>query len=145
MTLQPRAPAAIFRPMSSTGGTPAAGDGHFHLFVYGTLRAAADGTPHPLLASSERVGSGTVAGTLYETDESPALMLAGRTPVAGEIWRCPLEALADLDAYEAVRDGLYRRVAVRVDDVACWVYVAGPRLGPRLTLAHRMEDGALDD
>lgn len=129
----------------SNGNSSVADGGQFHLFTYGTLRAGADGRPHPLLASSERVGHGTVQGTLYEADDYPALMLAGHTPVAGEIWRCPLETLAELDAYEAVREGLFRRVAVRVGEVACWVYVAGPKLGPRLTLAHRMEEAGPAD
>lgn len=114
---------------------------HFHLFVYGTLLGT-DGMPHALLSGAERVGVGTVQGTLYDLGDYPALLLAGRTTVSGDIWRCPLETLGALDEHEAVRDGLFRRVAVRVGDVPCWAYVAGPRLGPRLTLANRVDEGS---
>ncbi|NIR43395.1 MAG: hypothetical protein GWM93_05820, partial [Gemmatimonadetes bacterium] len=40
--------------------------------------------------------------------------------------------LAELDRYEGVDEGLFRRAAVRVGEHACWVYVAGPKLGARL-------------
>lgn len=104
----------------------------FHLFAYGTLMAG-KGSPSPVLTGCERVGTGSVRGTLYHTGRYPALLLSGGTPVSGEIWRCPAHVLPRLDQYEAVSEGLFRRVGVRVADVACWAYVAGPALGPRLT------------
>jgi gamma-glutamylcyclotransferase (GGCT)/AIG2-like uncharacterized protein YtfP len=100
---------------------------HFHLFTYGTLPATG------LLAACDRVGDGAVAGTLYDLGDYPALILGGSGLVRGEIWRCPVELLPALDRHEAIDHGLFRRAAVRVGDLACWVYVAGPRLGPRLT------------
>lgn len=103
----------------------------FHLFTYGTLQAGA-GPRHPLLNPCERVGTGTVQGTLYDLGEFPALLLSGNTEVPGEIWRCPVQRLRALDEYEGVTDGLFRRAGVRVGAYACWVYVAGSRLGPRL-------------
>jgi gamma-glutamylcyclotransferase (GGCT)/AIG2-like uncharacterized protein YtfP len=107
----------------------------FHLFTYGTLAAR---SPDGLLAGCERVGEGHVPGTLYDLGGYPALLLAGSDPVPGVIWRCPADRLPVLDRYEAVDDGLFRRVGVRVGGLSCWVYVAGPRLGPRLTLDARV-------
>lgn len=103
----------------------------FHLFTYGTLRAGTGPARH-LLDGCERVGRGVVHGTLYDVGDYPALLLSGDRPVPGEIWRCPVDRLAALDRYEGVEEGLFRRVGVRVEGRACWVYVAGPRLGARL-------------
>jgi gamma-glutamylcyclotransferase (GGCT)/AIG2-like uncharacterized protein YtfP len=116
----------------------------FNLFVYGTLRARERAAP--LLSGCVPAGSGSVRGTLYDVDgRFPALMLYGDTPVPGEIWRCPADALRRLDEYEGVREGLFRRVAVSVPDtaepgreIACWSYVAGPALARRLTPERRI-------
>ncbi|MGQ0563059.1 MAG: gamma-glutamylcyclotransferase family protein [Gemmatimonadota bacterium] len=109
---------------------------HFHLFAYGTLRA--NGGADSLLRDCERIGRGTVGGVLYDIDgEYPALVLYGSRPVAGDIWRCPNELLGSLDAYEGVNDGLFRRVGVAVDGIACWTYVAGPALAHQLTPLNR--------
>ncbi len=99
----------------------------FHLFAYGTLR---DGGP--VLEGCERVGTGEVRGTLYDLGDYPALLLSGEDRVSGVIWRCPVDRLPELDRYEGVEDGLFRRAGVEVGDYACWVYLAGPRLGARL-------------
>ncbi len=123
------------------GKTDAVVEPGFHLFAYGTLRSDVEGGAPDLLAAAERLGPATLRGTLYDAGEFPALMLAGRTPIAGEIWRCPAELLNALDRYESVEEGLFRRVATDVDGVACWVYVAGPKLSPRLTLQNRLDDG----
>lgn len=113
---------------------------HFHLFTYGTL-AGGDGAASPLLADCERVGDAAVRGTLYDAGPYPALLLSGNEPVAGEIWRCPAEVLPRLDRYEAVEEGLFRRVGLRVEGTPCWAYVAGPRLGIRLTHRSRIRSG----
>lgn len=102
----------------------------FHLFVYGTLKSG--GAAEQLLHGCQRVATGRVRGTLYDLGEFPALLLRGQDPVPGEVWRCPAERLQELDRYERVESGLFRRAAVQVGDYACWVYVAGPRLGPEL-------------
>lgn len=113
----------------------------FHLFVYGTLRTGGSATT--LLASCERVAAAEVGGVLYDIDgEYTALVLYGNAPVAGEIWRCPSELLPEIDAYEGVDNGLFRRVGVSVrhpagGDVACWTYVAGPALARKLVPARR--------
>jgi gamma-glutamylcyclotransferase (GGCT)/AIG2-like uncharacterized protein YtfP len=110
---------------------------HFHLFVYGTLRAG--GSADELLAGCDRVAQATVAGTLYDIDgQYPALVLAGQGRVEGEVWRCPVDRLPALDAYEGVDDGLFRRVGVQVGEYACWTYVAGPKLASRLTADRRL-------
>lgn len=104
---------------------------HFHLFTYGTLRA--DGAAAELMSRCERISEGAVHGTLYDTGSFPALLLSGSDRVEGEVWRCPADMLPHLDRYEAVRERLFRRVGVEVEGTPCWVYVAGPALGGRLT------------
>jgi gamma-glutamylcyclotransferase (GGCT)/AIG2-like uncharacterized protein YtfP len=115
-------------------------DGVFHLFAYGTLRR--DGGQARILEGCAPVRDATVAGTLYDIDgRFPALVLYGDTPVRGEIWRCPADRLLVLDEYEGVDAGLFRRVGLRVDDTACWTYVAGPALARRLTADRRIASG----
>lgn len=115
---------------------------HFHLFAYGTLRKGG-GAAASLLRDAELVGSGSVGGVLYDIDgEYPALVLYGNSPVEGEVWRCPVDLLPVLDSYEGVADGLFRRVGVNVtvngSDFACWAYVAGTALNPKLIPARRI-------
>ena len=112
----------------------------FNLFVYGTLRA--DGVAAELLAQAGYIRAAAVPGTLYDIDGAyPALMLYGGTPVRGEIWHCPPDLLAQLDAYESVQHGLFRRVGVEVAGLPCWTYVAGPALASKLTPERRVDAG----
>ena len=110
---------------------------HFNLFVYGTLKAG--GPAASLLNGSEHLGRACVGGILYNIDDQhPALVLYGTGKVEGEIWRCPYELLAQLDNYESVEAGLFRRVGTEVTTDAgtvypCWTYVAGPKLTRKLT------------
>jgi gamma-glutamylcyclotransferase (GGCT)/AIG2-like uncharacterized protein YtfP len=114
--------------------------GDFHLFVYGTLKKGGSGVQ--LLSGCDWLGKAAVQGTLYNIDgRFPALMLYGVTSVQGEVWRCPFEKLAALDAHEGLGDGMFRRVAVQVGDFACWTYVAGPALAPQLTPERRITSG----
>jgi gamma-glutamylcyclotransferase (GGCT)/AIG2-like uncharacterized protein YtfP len=113
----------------------------FNLFVYGTLRSPSRQAADTGLRGCEKVADGVVRGTLYDLGDYPALLLSGEDEVRGEVWRCPYEVLASLDEYEGVPEGLFRRAAVRVDDRPCWVYVAGPRLGPKLIPDHRVREG----
>jgi gamma-glutamylcyclotransferase (GGCT)/AIG2-like uncharacterized protein YtfP len=117
----------------------------FNLFVYGTLRG--DGEAAGMLEGCEFVGTGSVAGHLYEIDgRFPAVVLYGDTRVKGEVWHCPPELLLRLDEYEGTRTGLFRRVAVDADvggaPVPCWVYAAGPALSRKLTPAARLRSGS---
>ena len=123
------------------GGNPdAATASHFHLFTYGSLKSTQPQSV-PLLQRCRCMGRGEVRGTLFDVGEYPALMLAGDDVVRGEVWRCPWDVLPELDRYEGVGDSLFRRAAVEVDGTVCWVYVAGPRLGPRLLPDTRIESG----
>lgn len=84
-----------------------------------------------------------VEGTLYDLDDLyPALVLAGQGRVAGEVWRCPVEVLVELDAEESVRSRYFRRVGVQVGEYPCWVYVAGPKLARELVPGRRMGGSA---
>jgi gamma-glutamylcyclotransferase (GGCT)/AIG2-like uncharacterized protein YtfP len=115
----------------------------FNLFVYGTLRGAGAGR----LAGCERVADAAVTGTLYSIDGGfPALVHYGPDRVSGEVWRCPAGLLPELDEYEGVGRGMFRRIAldVETDDgsvVPCWLYAAGPALAHRLTPANRVAGG----
>lgn len=110
------------------------------IFVYGTLRTG--GLAAARLSGGERVGSATVAGTLFDIGgRYPALVLAGSGTVHGELWRCEPDLLARLDEYEGVRQGLFRRVAIEVNGVGAWTYVAGPALAIELDPSRRIEDG----
>ncbi len=112
----------------------------FHLFAYGTLRK--NGPAAELLRGASFVRPAAVQGTLYDIEgRYPALLLYGENPVHGEIWRCPPELLAELDEFESVEEGLFRRVGVEVDGLACWTYVAGPALARQLTPSRRVATG----
>jgi gamma-glutamylcyclotransferase (GGCT)/AIG2-like uncharacterized protein YtfP len=107
------------------------GEGAGHLFVYGTLRRGA-GASH-LLAGCRLLGEASVTGRLYDVaGRYPALVLEGDGPVWGEVWAVPDRVLAALDRYEGVGEGLFARVRVEAGGSACWTYVAGPALRPRL-------------
>ncbi len=111
-----------------------------HLFIYGTLLRG--GGAEALLDGCARVSRGVVGGTLYRTpDGYPALVLSGPDAVHGEVWRCPVERIPAIDAYEDVAGGLFRRVGVEVNGRGCWTYAAGPALGPVLQRSVRLKDG----
>jgi gamma-glutamylcyclotransferase (GGCT)/AIG2-like uncharacterized protein YtfP len=121
---------------------------HFHLFVYGSLRST--GTAASLMSDCELIGAGSVGGVLYDIDGAySALVVYGNTPVRGEVWRCPASKLLQLDAYEAVEEGLFRRIGVEIemDDGSvqgCWAYVAGPRLSQKLVPARRIASWSVE-
>lgn len=112
----------------------------FHLFVYGTLRSG--GGAAGQLRGCRLVGPGSVAGTLYDLGDYPALVLGGDGRVEGEVWRCPAGVLPRLDEYEGVAEGLFGRAEVEAAGVRCWTYVAGPRLLPGLTPERRIASGS---
>lgn len=137
-------PAAPARHSPDRRGT--AGRRPVHLFVYGTLRGGGRpaGERHgagELLRPCERVRPASVTGMLFDLGSFPALVLAGRERVRGEVWRCPPETVGRLDEYERVDDGLFRRVGVEVDGVPCWTYVAGPAIVSRLEPDRRIPSG----
>ena len=117
----------------------------FDLFVYGTLRSRHDA--NAVLQGCERRGTGVVHGIMYDIDgRFPASILYGDTPIHGEVWRCPSSLLLQLDQYEGVGSGLFRRVATVAlmddgEEAPCWIYTAGPALSRRLTPSARIEGG----
>lgn len=117
------------------------------VFVYGTLKSG--GSNHAQMAGQLRLGPArTVPGfTLYSLGEYPGLVAdpADTSGVSGELWSVDSAALAALDAFEGVYEGLYARVPAPLsawpDDVSAaeishaWMYLylrdtAGrPRIG----------------
>lgn len=82
------------------------------VFVYGTLKRG--GVNHAQLADQLHVGPARTAPgyTLYSLGEYPGLVAdpADRSGVAGELWAVDAPALARLDAFEGLDEGLYARV-----------------------------------
>ena len=81
------------------------------LFVYGTLQRGR--VNHGQLAGQRFVGTAwTVPGfRLHDLGGYPGLVPHPATPtgVSGEVWAVDAPALARLDAFEGVGEGLYRR------------------------------------
>jgi gamma-glutamylaminecyclotransferase len=81
------------------------------LFVYGTLRRGRSN--HGQLAGQQFLGAArTVPGyRLHDLGGYPGLALDPASPdgVCGEVWAVDPMALARLDAFEGVAEGLYRR------------------------------------
>jgi len=78
-----------------------------HLFVYGTLRRANDGSLHPYLRrDSEFMAEATVPGNLYDLGAYPGWVCAinkhDQAKVRGEVYRLlhPQPTFALLDTYE---------------------------------------------
>lgn len=115
-------------------------NGEVRLFVYGTLLS--DGGAAERLSGCTPLGEARVRGTLFDIEgRFPALMLAGGDRVSGEVWSCPWERIHELDGYEAVDSGLFRRIGVEIDGRGCWTYVAGPALAARLSPDRRIASG----
>lgn len=81
------------------------------LFVYGTLKRG--GANHAVLARHSFVGEARTAPgfALYHLGEYPGLVAAPnrRTEITGEVWAVDAAGLAELDAFEGIAEGLYRR------------------------------------
>ena len=85
-----------------------------HLFVYGTLKRgqrAAARLARQRFVGAAQTGPGLV---LYELDGYPGLVRepAAADGVVGEVWLVDAKGLCDLDAYEGVGEGLYRRESI---------------------------------
>jgi gamma-glutamylcyclotransferase (GGCT)/AIG2-like uncharacterized protein YtfP len=86
------------------------------LFVYGTLKRG--GENHAHLQSQTWLGPArTAAGyRLYRLDGYPGMVADASHAggVSGEVWAVDEGALAGLDRFEGVGEGLYERVPVRL-------------------------------
>jgi gamma-glutamylaminecyclotransferase len=84
------------------------------LFVYGTLKRGC--CNHRYLADQTFVGTArTQAGyRLYDLGGYPGIAAHGddREGVVGEVWSVSDQALIELDRFEGVHEGLYRRVPI---------------------------------
>jgi gamma-glutamylaminecyclotransferase len=84
------------------------------LFLYGTLRRG--GSAHHRLAGQRFLGEARTAGGygLFRLSGYPGLVPVPEhvEGVVGEVWEVDAAALARLDAYEGVSEGLYRRETV---------------------------------
>lgn len=84
------------------------------LFVYGTLKRGCSN--HRWLAGETFIGPArTVPGfRLYDLGGFPALAPypEDRDGVAGEVWSVGPAALAELDRFEGVHEGLYHRAPI---------------------------------
>ncbi len=107
------------------------GSGRCWLFVYGLLKPGLRPPRTFLVAYPDRV-----AGQLYDLGPYPALLLAGPTSTSqhwagGFTLLIAEEELADLDDFEDVAEGLYRRKLVRTElGFDAWVYEYARPLPP---------------
>lgn len=115
------------------------------LFVYGTLKKGCKNHRH--LAGQRFDGeAATAAGyRLHDLGEYPGMVFDPGTPghVRGELWSVDDDALARLDAFEGVGEGLYRRAPVGLaaphDGTTAWTYLylrdvsRAPAIGPAWT------------
>ncbi|MBW8780332.1 MAG: gamma-glutamylcyclotransferase [Verrucomicrobia bacterium] len=84
------------------------------LFVYGTLKRGCKNHRH--LAGQRYVGEARTAPgfRLYSLGDYPGMAadVLDHEGVAGEVWEVSADALARLDDFEGVDQGLYRRAPV---------------------------------
>jgi gamma-glutamylcyclotransferase (GGCT)/AIG2-like uncharacterized protein YtfP len=81
------------------------------LFVYGTLRKGKTRLDY-------------IKGKLWDLGRFPGLVLEGNTNVTGEIIEVDEPTLAELDLYEGVPQGLYRRARQNTKNgEEVWVYL----------------------
>jgi gamma-glutamylcyclotransferase (GGCT)/AIG2-like uncharacterized protein YtfP len=108
-----------------------------HVFVYGTLRQGDVRDITRLQPAPRFVGTGSVAGVLYDLGPYPGLLLGGEGRVAGEVYAISAGLERVLDEIEEVwpqQTGEYakRDVAVQMDGAAeaagpvCLVYEINP-------------------
>jgi gamma-glutamylaminecyclotransferase len=86
------------------------------LFVYGTLKSGC--TNHRFLATQTFIGvARTVPGfRLYDLGGFPGITqhCEDTLGVSGEVWSVDAKCLEELDRFEGVHEGLYRRRAINL-------------------------------
>ncbi len=92
--------------------------GRHLLFVYGTLKRG--GANHGWMAGQTYLGEAITGPgmTLYSLGDYPGLVAepSDREGVRGELWAVDDAALARLDEFEGVAEGLYAREPARLAD-----------------------------
>ena len=87
------------------------------LFVYGTLKRGCRN--HHRLAAQRFVGAAHTAAVylLYDLGGYPGIVPVSKTNegVVGEIWEVDENCLRELDRFEGVDDGLYRRDPINIE------------------------------
>jgi gamma-glutamylaminecyclotransferase len=90
------------------------------LFIYGTLKRG--GRSHTRIARHRFLGLActTPDYLLYRLDGYPGLVADASATVGiqGELWEVDAAGLAELDAFEGLTEGLYRREPVTLSDPA---------------------------
>jgi gamma-glutamylcyclotransferase (GGCT)/AIG2-like uncharacterized protein YtfP len=97
------------------------------IFVYGTLRSEFD-NPHArfLRAGGERLGTATVAGSVYQIGSYPGFRPSPPGTVVGELYRLrtPQATLEALDLYEGAE---FERTTIEVRHngrpIEAWIYL----------------------
>lgn len=86
------------------------------IFVYGTLKRG--GSNHQLMAGQKFLGAArTPPGfRLYALDGHPGMIPKAddRDGITGEVWSVDAACLAQLDLFEGLVEGLYRRVPIKL-------------------------------
>lgn len=120
-----------------------------HVFVYGTLKRGCKN--HRQMAGQVYVGDARTAPgyRLYDLGDYPGMIAdaADKEGVTGELWSVTQDALARLDDFEGVDEGLYRRAPVVLlppqDGVVAYTYLYTRDLGGRRPLGPTwIEEGA---
>lgn len=106
------------------------------LFVYGTLKRAARGTPHELLEGARFLTDASMSGLLYDLGDYPGVYRNGGSDsrVSGELFGLsgdPDQTLRALDRYEG-SEFVRKRVFVTLSDGErrmAWAHVLRKRPG----------------
>ena len=100
-----------------------------HVFVYGTLRRGGRNDISRFSPAPEHVGTGEIAGTLFNLGAYPGAVLGGDRRIKGEVYRIAPTLEVQLDLLEEVKpdgSGEYIRRNVRVEiagrTIDCLVY-----------------------
>ncbi|MCA9038929.1 MAG: gamma-glutamylcyclotransferase [Planctomycetaceae bacterium] len=90
------------------------------LFVYGQLQPG-----HRFPIEAEVIRPDRVRGLLYDLGEYPGAVEIGKADnwFSGFLATLPTEDLDELDRFECVEDGLYRRIQTETESgVTAWIY-----------------------
>ena len=98
-----------------------------HLFVYGTLLKGEIG--NSLLQSCILTDYTSIPGTLFDTGHgfpAASLEISDNSVIYGELYRLPHgndEVINELDLYENISNGLFKRTGININGTDCFIYV----------------------